>query len=93
MHKKEDVDILTHPLFFLLGGGCWVLGVDEVLRGGKLGFYYFGLMERIGLIRLISLNSGKYHPTLLFGLVQRLFRLNLLIGSKDNNKTDYFRTM
>ena len=33
--------------------GCWMLGVDEVLRGGKLGSYYFGLMERIGLIRLI----------------------------------------
>ena len=45
------------------------------------------------LIRTINLNSGKYHPTLLFGLVQRLFRLNLLIGSKDNNKTDYFRIM
>ena len=89
----ESLEEKSSRLFFLLGGGCWVLGVDEVLRGGKLGFYYFGLMERIGLIRLISLNSGKYHPTLLFGLVQRLFRLNLLIGSKDNNKTDYFRIM
>ena len=27
-----------------------MLGVDEVLRGGKLGSYYFGLMERIGLM-------------------------------------------
>lgn len=30
------------------------MGVDEVLRGGKLGSYYFGLMERIGLIGLIG---------------------------------------
>ena len=32
-----------------------MLGVDEVLRGGKLGSYYFGLMERIGLMGLIRL--------------------------------------
>lgn len=31
---------------------CWVLGVDEVVRGGRMGFY-IGLMGRIGLIRLI----------------------------------------
>ena len=32
---------------------CWVMGVDEVLRGGRMG-YYIGLMGgRIGLIRLI----------------------------------------
>ena len=30
------------------------MSVDEVLRGGKLGSHYFGLMERIGLIRLIK---------------------------------------
>ena len=29
-----------------------MLGVDEVLRGGSMG-YYIGLMGRIGLIRLI----------------------------------------
>lgn len=29
-----------------------MLGVDEVLRGGRMG-YYIGLMGRIGLIRLI----------------------------------------
>ena len=27
------------------------MGVDEVLRGGGMG-YYFGLMERIGLLGL-----------------------------------------
>ena len=32
-----------------------MLGVDEVLRGGRMGYYYFGLMERIGLIRQIGL--------------------------------------
>ena len=32
--------------------GCWVIGVDEVLRGGSMG-YYIGLIGRIGLIRLI----------------------------------------
>ena len=36
----------------MLGDGCWGLGVDEVLRGGRMG-YYIGLMGRIGLIRLI----------------------------------------
>ena len=29
-----------------------MLGVDEVVRGGRMGFY-IGLMGRIGLIRLI----------------------------------------
>ena len=42
---------------------------------------------------LLTWTRDKYHPTLLFGLVQRLFRLNLLIEPKDNNKTDYFRIM
>lgn len=37
----------------LLGDGCWMMGVDEVLRGGGMG-YYIGLMGRIGLIRLIG---------------------------------------
>ena len=39
-----------------MGEGCWMMGVDEVLRGGRMG-YYIGLMrliERIGLIRLIG---------------------------------------
>ena len=43
--------------FFLLGDGCWMLGVDEVLVGQKLQ-YYIGLIrltERAGLIRLIGL--------------------------------------
>lgn len=31
-----------------------MLGVDEVLRGGRMG-YYIGLMGRIGLIRQIGL--------------------------------------
>ena len=45
---------------WVLGEGCWVLGVDEVLEGQKLQ-YYIGLIGlirligRIGLIRLIGL--------------------------------------
>ena len=42
---------------FLLGDGCWMLGVDEVLEGQKLQ-YYIGLIRligRTGLIRLIGL--------------------------------------
>ena len=39
----------------LLGDGCWMLGVDEVLEGQKLQ-YYIGL---IGLIRLIGLIGGQ----------------------------------
>ena len=35
----------------LVGDGCWVLGVDEVLVGQKLRYY-------IGLIRLIGLSIG-----------------------------------
>jgi len=33
--------------FFVFG--CWVIGVDEVLRGGRMG-YYIGLMELIRLM-------------------------------------------
>ena len=43
--------------FLLLGVGCWMLGVDEVLVGQMLQ-YYIGLIRligRIGLIRLIGL--------------------------------------
>ena len=36
-----------------MGDGCWVLGVDEVLRGGKLQDN-IGLMGLIRLIRLIK---------------------------------------
>ena len=37
-----------------------MLGVDEVLRGGRMGYYIglmglFGLIGRIGLIRLMGL--------------------------------------
>ena len=41
----------------MLGDGCWMLGVDEVLVGQKLQ-YYIGLIRligRAGLIRLIGL--------------------------------------
>ncbi len=31
-----------------------MLGVDEVLRGGSMG-YYIGLIRQIGLIRLMGL--------------------------------------
>ena len=36
---------------WVMGDGCWVLGVDEVLRGGSMGYY----IGRIGLIRFIRL--------------------------------------
>ena len=42
---------------WVMGDGCWMLGVDEVLEGQKLQ-YYIGLIRligRIGLIRLIAL--------------------------------------
>ena len=38
----------------LLGDGCWVLGVDEVLVGLKLQ-YYIGLIRLIGRTGLITL--------------------------------------
>ena len=40
--------------FLLLGGGCWMIGVDEVLRRGKLQDN-IGLMGLIRLIRRIGL--------------------------------------
>jgi len=40
----------------LLGDGCWMLGVDEVLVGQKLQ-YYIGLIRLIGLFRLIALKG------------------------------------
>ena len=43
---------------FLLGDGCWVLGVDEVFVGQKLR-YYIGLIRLIRLIRLIGLMADK----------------------------------
>ena len=51
----ESLEEKSSRLFFLLGDGCWVLGVDEVLVGQKLQ-YYIGL---IGLIRLIWLIALK----------------------------------
>ena len=47
----ESLEEKSSRLFFLLGDGCWVLGVDEVLEGLKLQYY----IERTGLIRLIGL--------------------------------------
>ena len=45
----------------LLGVGCWVLGVDEVLEGQKLQYYIglIGLIRLIGLIGLIRLIALK----------------------------------
>ena len=41
--------------FLLLGDGCWVLGVDEVLRGGRMGYIgLIRLIRQIGLIGLIK---------------------------------------
>lgn len=48
----ESLEEKSSRLFFLLGDGCWMLGVDEVLEGQKLQ-YYIGLIRLIGRIRLI----------------------------------------
>ena len=53
----ESLEEKSSRLFLLLGDGCWMLGIDEVLVGLKLQ-YYIGLIRligRIGLIRLIGL--------------------------------------
>ena len=55
----ESLEEKSSRLFFcwVMGDGCWMLGVDEVLVGQKLQ-YYIGLIrltERVGLIRLIGL--------------------------------------
>ena len=50
----ESLEEKSSRLFFLLGDGCWVLGVDEVLEGQKLQ-YYIGLIRLIGLIGIIGL--------------------------------------
>ena len=36
----ESLEEKSSRLFFLLGDGCWVLGVDEVLEGQKRGSRY-----------------------------------------------------
>ena len=45
----------------MLGDGCWMLGVDEVLEGQKLQYYIglIGLIRLIGLIGLIRLIALK----------------------------------
>ena len=52
----ESLEEKSSRLFFLLGDGCWMLGVDEVLEGQKLQYYIgiIGLLRLIGLIRLIG---------------------------------------
>lgn len=53
----ESLEEKSSRLFFLLGDGCWVLGVDEVLVGQKQQYYIglIGLIRLIGLIGLIGL--------------------------------------
>ena len=59
---------------FLLGYGCWVLGVDEVWEGQKLQ-YYIGLIGRIRLIWQIRLiRSLRLMGRL---MVNRSFRTNV----------------
>jgi len=41
----ESLEEKSSRLFFcwVLGDGWWMLGVDEVFRGGRMG-YYIGIM-------------------------------------------------
>ena len=50
----ESLEEKSSRLFFLLGDGCWMLGIDEVLVGQKLQDN-IGLMGLIRLIRRIGL--------------------------------------
>ena len=53
----ESLEENSSRLFFccwVMGVGCWVLGVDEVLEGQKLQ-YYIGLIRLIGRTGLITL--------------------------------------
>ena len=54
----ESLEEKSSSLFFcwVMGDGCWMLGVDEVLEGQKLQYYIgiIGLLRLIGLIRLIG---------------------------------------
>ncbi len=52
----ESLEEKSSRLFFccwVMGDGCWMLGVDEVLVGQKLQ-YYIGLIKLIGFIGLIG---------------------------------------
>ena len=51
----ESLEEKSSRLFFLLGDGCWMLGVDEVLVGQKLQYY----IGQIALIRFIGLIRGQ----------------------------------
>ena len=57
----ESLEEKSSRLFFLLGDGCWMLGVDEVFVGLKLQYYIglIGLIRLIGLIGLIRLIALK----------------------------------
>ena len=57
----ESLEEKSSRLFFLLGGGCWRVGVDGVLEGLKLQYYIglIGLIRLIGLIGLIRLIALK----------------------------------
>ena len=39
----ESLEEKIFKALFLLGDGCWMLGVDEVFVGGRMG-HYIGLM-------------------------------------------------
>ena len=73
----ESLEEKSSRLFFLLGDGCWVLGVDEVLVGQKLQYY-------IGLIRLIGLmadkaNSAHAQRLIVFYWANRFYLANKVI--------------
>ena len=53
-----------------------MLGVDEVLRGGRMG-YYFGRIGRIRLIRQIRL-IGLIRQIRLIGLIKQIGIIGLI---------------
>ena len=50
----EEKSLRLFFCFWVMGEGCWMMGVDEVLRGESMG-YYIGLIRQIGFIRLMGL--------------------------------------
>ena len=70
----ESLEEKSSRLFFVVG--CWMIGVDEVLRGGRMGYYFV----RIGLIRLIRQIRliGLIRQIRLIGLIKQIGIIGLM---------------